>query len=63
MFSEASKIYERSKCIRPLTTKERMKIYASKTVTVDKKVGCKKFSPFNTVSRDSRNSFLLRVTK
>jgi hypothetical protein len=29
---------------------------------VDRPEGVKKFSPFNTVSRDSRNSYLLRVT-
>ena len=37
-------------------------MYASKSITVDKKIGEKKFSPFNTVSRDSRDSYLLRVT-
>lgn len=38
-------------------------MYASKSVTVKKHPEKKKFSPFNTISRDSRDSYLLRVTK
>jgi len=37
-------------------------MYSVRTVVVDKKTGNKKFSPFNTISRQSRDSYLLRVT-
>jgi len=41
---------------------QREKVYKSVTVKAEKPVGEKKFSPFNTVDRTSRNSYLLRVT-
>lgn len=63
MLSQAAKIYDRNTRIKPLSKKERQKMYASKSVTVKKQFGEKKFSPFNTISRDSRNSYLLSVTK
>lgn len=62
MFSEASKIYEINKRVKPLGKKDRQKMYSSKTVRVEKKQPQKKFSPFNTISRESRDSYLLRVT-
>jgi hypothetical protein len=41
---------------------QRERVYKSFSVKVDKQAGIKKFSPFNTVTRNSRDSYLLRVT-
>ena len=39
MFSEASKIYDRSHRVKPLNKKDRLNVYNSKSVTVQKKNG------------------------
>lgn len=62
MLSEAGRQYERSKRIKPLEKGQRERVYKSCSVKVDRTVGIKKFSPFNTVDRTSRDSYLLRVT-
>lgn len=62
MLSEAGRQYERSKRIKPFEKSQRERIYKSTSVKVEKHVGHKKFSPFNTVDRTSRDSYLLRVT-
>jgi uncharacterized protein (DUF4415 family) len=62
MLSEAGRQYERSKRIKPMAKPQREKIYKSAHVKVAKHVGEPKFSPFNTVSREARDSYLLRVT-
>lgn len=48
--------------MKPLDKAQRERVYKSVSVKVSKVAGEKKFSPFNTVSRDSRDSYLLRVT-
>jgi hypothetical protein len=48
--------------VNPLEKAQRERVYKSFSVKVDKPTGVKKFSPFNTISRDSRDSYLLRVT-
>ncbi len=63
MYSDAGRLYERSKKIKPFEKGQRERSYKSAAVKVDKKVGEKKFSPFNTIDRTSRDSYLLRVTK
>ena len=62
MLSEAGRQYERSKRIKPFEKSQRERIYKSTSVKVEKHTGLKKFSPFNTVDRTSRDSYLLRVT-
>ena len=63
MLSDAGKQYERSKKIKPFERSQRERVYKSVSVKVNKPTPHPLFSPFNTVSRDSRNSYLLRVTK
>lgn len=63
MLSEAGRQYERSKRIKPLEKEQRERVYRSSSVKADRPIGEKKFSPFNTVDRTSRDSYLLRVTK
>lgn len=63
MLSEAGRQYERSKRIKPFEKSQREKVYKSTSVKVEKRIGHKKFSPFNTVDRTSRDSYLLRVTQ
>ena len=63
MLSEAGRQYERSKKIKPFDKNQRERVYKSVGVKVNKTVGHPMFSPFNTVSRESRDSYLLRVTK
>jgi hypothetical protein len=48
--------------VKPLEKAQRERVYKSFSVKVDKPSANKKFSPFNTISRESRNSYLLRVT-
>ena len=65
LYSGAGKIHERCKKIKPLNKTQRERMYSSseRTQETKKYEGEKKFSPFNTISRDSRTSYLLRVTK
>lgn len=63
MFSEAGKTYDRSRTVRPLSKEKREKMYAAEEVQNYSKVGEKKFSPFRTIGRTSRDSYLLKVTK
>lgn len=62
MLSEAGRQYERSKRIKPLERLQREKVYKAQSVKTERLSPNSKFSPFNTVSRQSRNSYLLRVT-
>ena len=62
MFSEVGKTYDRSRAVCPMNKQQREKVYGSCEIKAENKIGEKKFSPFNTISRSSRNSYLLRVT-
>ena len=63
VFSEVGRTYNRINRIQPMNQEQREQSYASCEVKANHKKGQKKFSPFNTISRSSRNSYLLRVTK
>ena len=64
LFSGAGKIHERCQKIKPLNKTQRERMYSNGEVSHSGKKfwGTKMFSPFNTISRDSRTSYLLRVT-
>lgn len=64
LYSGAARVYERCKKIKPRNSKQRERMYESAVITEPhlKVPGETKFSPFNTISRGTRNSFLLKVT-
>ena len=63
MQSSAGKAYDKTKIVKPFSKQKRMNIYASHEMTSSKpRKSEPKFSPFTTVSRTARDSYLLRVT-